>query len=453
LQTNSQKSVTEKFSSSFRWSISGSFYYETLKMLHQIFLLKVMEASSYGHVGSIFSIIYLTIYLSEFGLRNSLPPFLNIFTQSKQNFKDLFIKFYVLPQVVVVISVAFIATFFYSKSFLNNRYSPFMLLIPLTIIFESIRMLFRRFFHNVFISKATVIVETVLITFYVSVVWVPHLFFGLPMTTNLVFIPYLIDSFLGLAIFTFMSVKYYKTLPEQEKIFPSNLWKRILKTRFFNYTIHVSQNFFTGNFLTPFFAMQFGLKSAGIFHLANHLAESIKAIMKVTILYSGGALFAKLKDRSLKIKQQAFKLLGEKLNIVVYPIIIFLIINYKTILKLNRTANIPQSTLSLSFLFLLITLMEYFFLMYDQFYVVEEQAGKLFVFKLLEFALFYGFIIANNLASPLTTLVGIIFVRTLSFVIISINAFAKWRIKPSFRIDYRFLISYVVVSILFYLIF
>ena len=120
------------------------------------------------------------------------------------------------------------------------------------------------------------------------------------MTQNLVFIPYLIDSLLGVFTFTFLVFRFYKTLPEQPLYIPKNLWKRIIKTRFFNYSIQVGKNLFTGNFLTPFFATSFGLKEAGIFNLANHIAESIKAMMKVTIIFSGNALLAKLKDRHLR---------------------------------------------------------------------------------------------------------------------------------------------------------
>lgn len=412
-----------------------------------------MESSSYGLMGSIFSIIYLTVYLSEFGFGATLPPFLNTFTQSKNNFKNIFIKYYFLPQFLLIFTGASIATLLYSKSFLCNRFSPFSFLIPLIIIFESIRIFFRRFLHTVFISKPTVIIETVLVLIYIFVVWIPYLFFNFRMTQNLVFVPYLLDSVLGVSTFTFLVFRFYKTLPEKPLSAPKNLWKRIIKTRFFNYSIQVGKNLFTGNFLTPFFATSFGLKEAGVFNLANHIAESIKAMMKVTIIFSGNALLAKLKSTSITIKRQAFKLLGEKLNKVIYPLIIFLIINYRTLLNLRGISDIKSSTLTLALTFLLITFMEYFFLVYEQFYIVEERANKLFIFKFLEFTLFYSLIISKIFSSPIITLLGIVVIRFLSFAIIATNAYSLWKVKPNFRINYRYLFGCVTFSLLFYFLF
>jgi len=452
LETN-QNNLTKKFSSSFRWNIAGSISYESIKILHQVFLLKTMESSSYGLMGSIFSIIYLTVYLSEFGFGATLPPFLNTFTQSKNNFKNIFIKYYFLPQFLLIFTGASIATLLYSKSFLCNRFSPFSFLIPLIIIFESIRIFFRRFLHTVFISKPTVIIETVLVLIYIFVVWIPYLFFNFRMTQNLVFVPYLLDSVLGVSTFTFLVFRFYKTLPEKPLSAPKNLWKRIIKTRFFNYSIQVGKNLFTGNFLTPFFATSFGLKEAGVFNLANHIAESIKAMMKVTIIFSGNALLAKLKSTSITIKRQAFKLLGEKLNKVIYPLIIFLIINYRTLLNLRGISDIKSSTLTLALTFLLITFMEYFFLVYEQFYIVEERANKLFIFKFLEFTLFYSLIISKIFSSPIITLLGIVVIRFLSFAIIATNAYSLWKVKPNFRINYRYLFGCVTFSLLFYFLF
>ena len=443
--------ITQKFTSSFRWNIAGSVAYEVLKVLHQTFLLYVVNAPTYGLIGSVFSIIYLIIYLTKLGVGDTLAPFLNIFIKSKQNFKHLFIKTYVLPQLLFFACAAVITTYFYSKSFFNNPDAPFLLLIPLTITFEGMRIFLRRFLHTVFLSKATVIVETLLAIFFYSAVWIPHLFLGWKMTTNLVFTPYLLDSAIAIIIFIFMVTKFYKTLPNKALCYPKNFWPRIFKARFFNYSTQVSKNFFTGNFLTPFFASQFGLTQAGIFNLANHIAEAIKSVMKVTILFSGNALLAKIKTATIQTKRQAFNMLGEKLNIIMYPMIIFLAINYKPLLRLKIATDITGAALLLTLTFLIITFMEHFFLIYEQFYIVEEQAHKLFVFKILEFALFYALIISDSLSSPLVALLGILILRTLTFSIIATNAYTIWKIKPNFKIKFKYLISYVVISVIFYL--
>ena len=450
---NNQNNLEKKFSTNFRWNLVGSSIYEILKIAHQIFLLKVLEPSFYGLMGSIFSIIYLTVYLSEFGLGATLPPFLNIFIESKQNFKNIFLKKYFLPQLLIIFSAAILATYFYSKSFLNSLHAPFLFLIPSVILSESIRIFFRRFLHTVFESKKAVLSEMILMPIYLLAVWIPYLFLNFRMALNLVFIPYLFDSILGITFFIVLINRFFKSLPEIPQTTIQNLWKRIFKARFFNYSASASKELFKGNFLTPFFAYQFGLKDAGIFNLANHIAESIKAIMKATIIFSGNALLAQIKTAGLKVKQRAFKLLYKKLNIVIYPLAIFIAMNYKLLFKSSEATSLTQSTTAMALLFLFISFMEYFFVIYDQFYIVEEQSFKLFLFKILELTLYYIFIIANTFSSPFLTLLAIVAVRLLSFAIISTNAYFLWKIKPNFSIPYKYLILYTIFSSIFYLIF
>ncbi|MFC1894911.1 hypothetical protein ACFLYH_03105 [Candidatus Dependentiae bacterium] len=228
------------------------------------------------------------------------------------------------------------------------------------------------------------------------------------------------------------------------------LWRRILKARFFNHSINISKELFKGNFLTPFFALQFGLKDAGFFNLASHLAESIKAITKSTIIFSGNAMLARLKNSTLKVKQRAFKTIFQKINIIIFPLIIFIIINYSLIRKVQLITAASQTTIIMSLLFLLIALMEYFFTAYNQFYIIEEQSQRLFLFKILELVMYYIFIVSTNFTTPMTTLLGIIVLRILSLIIVAGNAYFIWRIKPSFYISYKLLITSTLVSIIFY---
>ena len=86
------QNLGKKFSKSFKWSIFGTFFYEGLKLFHQFLLFKLLTSTNYGLIGTIFSIIYLTVYLSDLGWTNSITPFLDLFISSKQNFKKVFLK-------------------------------------------------------------------------------------------------------------------------------------------------------------------------------------------------------------------------------------------------------------------------------------------------------------------------------------------------------------------------
>lgn len=442
-----KKSLKHKFKSSFKWNIFGSFFYEFTKIGNQLLLIKAMTVSNYGLMASIFSIIYLSIYLAELGVSQSIAAFLSVFIKNKTNFKTLFIKKYLLPQIGIFSVAAIITTFFYKKSLFLSIDSPYIILIPLIILFEGLRIFLRRLLHNIFISKKTIILESILMSLFLCWIWIPHFLFGQPITLNLIFIPYAINSVIAVLFFTFFLSSFYKKLPTEKLSVPVSLDKRVLKTRFLSYFISVGKNLFTGNFLTPFFAATFGYQEAGIFNLANHIAESIKAITKSTIIFSGGGLFAKLKSKSISVKKRAFKMLCDNLNKIIYPVIIFITVNYKLIFNLKES-SISQSTATIAILFFLMTSLEYFFMAYEQFYIVEEQTGKLLLLKLFEFGMFYIVITSKLTGSPIAVILNLIIVKLISFATTSINSYYLWKLKPIFKVK----LNIIIFSFLFSLI-
>lgn len=443
--------IKTQFKQSFKWNIFGSIFYEISKVLNHVFLLKNMPSDKYGLMAAIFSGIYFVIYLGDLGITQTLPAFLTIFIKNKTNFKKLFLKLYLLPQILIYSITAGIAVFFYTKSFLLSPNSPFLFIIPLTIIFEGMRIFLRRFLHNIFITKKTIILETTLMVLYLGTVWIPYIFFNKPITLNSIFLPYLASSVIAVIFFIFFIRNFYKKIPEQEASYPKNLLSRIIKARWLSYSTNVSKTFFTGNFLTPFFAANFGLAEAGIFNLANHVAESVKAIAKATVIFSGGGLFAKLKSAPIKIKKQAFKMLSKNLNKIIYPVLIFIIINNKFIFRLKET-TITSSTTAMASLFFVITVTEFFFMAYEQFYTVEEKVGKLLIFKLMEIVMFYTVISAKIFSDPILILIGLVIVKLISFTILAINAYSNWKLKPCLKINGQILFTFILISTIFFFI-
>lgn len=446
--------IKSQFKQSFKWNIFGSIFYEISKVLNHVFLLKNMTSSEYGLMAAIFSGIYFVIYLSELGITQALPAFLTIFIKNQTNFKKLFLKLYLLPQILIYSFAAIIAVFFYTKSFLSSPDSPFLLIIPLTIIFEGIRIFLRRFLHNIFISKKTIILETILMSLYLITIWVPYLFFNRSITLNSIFLPYLISSIVAVIFFVVFINNFYKKLSQSEALYPKSLLSRIIKTRWLSYSSNVSKTFFTGNFLTPFFAANFGLAEAGIFNMANHIAESIKAIAKATVIFSGGGFFAKLKSAPIQIKKQAFKLLSKNLNRIIYPVLIFIIINNKFVFRLKETnitsRYVTSSTTVMALLFFVITAIEFFFMAYEQFYTVEEKVGKLFILKLMEMIMFYAVISSKIFYDPILILIGLLVVKLISFSILAINAYSIWKLKPYLNINKVIILTSILLSMVFY---
>lgn len=440
--------IKSKFKKSFKWNIFGSFFYESTKVLNQVFLLKVMSPDNYGLMASTFAFIYFVMYLSEFGATQALPAFLNFFIQNKYTFKKYFVKLYFIPQIGIYSISSIIAFYFYKNSFLNTENKVLTLIIPITVLFEGIRSLLRRFLHNIFETKKTVVVETTLMSLFLILVWLPYLLSKNEISLVYIFATFLGISILGVAIFSILTQNYCRKIPNKKEAIPHNLVFRIIKTRFFSYSTNIGKNFFSGNFLTPFFAATFGLQEAGLFNIASHIAESVKAITKSITMFSGGGIFAQLKNSTIKIKKHAFKLISTNLNNIIFPVLIFIIVNNKFVFRLNNESTTTLTT-SMTLLFFLITSMELFFMAYEQFYVVEEKVEKLFLFKVLEILMFHIVISSQVLTNPILILSGLLIIKILSFIILSINAYTNWKLKPIFKVNLKLITITLILSLLF----
>lgn len=468
-------SIHQKFICAFHWNLVGSISYESLKVLHCFLLFTRLDPVTCGFVGSLFSVIYLITRIADFGATNSIPPFHNLFTRNKENFRYFLIRYSLIPHlplilggVIMVALIPFFGTFAtvlkihlptsirnifdalanWAAPLTINNMTLYLVVLPLIIILETIRSFFRQFLHTIFQSKTIVIAELIIFIGYLASIWIPHFIYEWPLTLNLIFIPHLADSMLALIVFMVMVHNFYKTLPHGHANLPPQLWKRLAATKSFNYLLRVTRHMFTSNFLTPLFAVKFGLKAAGIFYFASTLANTTQAIVRSLVNYSGGALFASLKDASQAEKKHAFDLIAQKLVRIVAPCIIFMIINYRSIIRLGQSGDITDVTFSLALLFLIISFTEFFFILYEQFYIIEEAADKLLVFKLFEVAIFYGLVTLSPSESQVATLASIIFIRVFSFVVIAVNAYYNWKIIPNFKTNHRLVAFSLMVSLL-----
>lgn len=440
--------IKNKFKKSFKWNMFGSFFYESTKVLNQIFLLKVMSPNNYGLMAATFSFIYFTMYLSELGATQALPAFLSLFTKSKQNLNKYFFQFYLLPQIGIYSISSIIAYYFYKNSFLNTKNKFLLIIVPITILFEGVRSLLRQFLHNIFETKKTVFIETTLMSLFLILIWLPYIIKKNEISLIYIFLIFLCISIAGVISFIILVKNYYQKIPDKKNTIPNEIFFRIIKTRFFSYSTNIGKNFFSGNFLTPFFAATFGLEEAGLFNIANHIAESIKAITKAIIMFSGGGIFAQLKTSTIKIKRYAFKLISMSLNNIIYPVLIFIIINNQFLFRTNNN-QISITTASMALLFFIITSMELFFMAYEQFYVVEEKVKKLFLFKLFEMLMFYIVISSKILINPILLLLGLLIIKIISFILLAINAYSNWKLKPIFKVNLFLVITSILISILF----
>lgn len=443
-KTSIDRAIHNQFARSFRWTLTGSIVYESLKALHCMFLLTILDKSMYGAMGSLFSLMYLVTYIADLGATNSIPPFLNIITKNKRNFWSFLINYSLLPHLPIVAISACIATIVASRTIIPL---PNICVVPAIIIFETIRQFLRLLLHTTFQAKRIVVFELSIFFIYLITIWGSYLSGITTIDLTFLFSIHFIDSLLCVIVFACLTKRYYVTLPNADTTnFPKHLIKRITVTRLFNYLLRVSRNMFTSNFLTPLFAVKFGLVSAGLFYVASTLANSAQAIVKSIIGYSGNALLANLKDQPQEAKKEAFGIISQRLITVVFPIIICFGFNHTTIVHLSKSSNTPFYALSLFMLFIIISFSEFFFMLYEQFYIIEEAANKLFFLKLFELIIFYMFLISPIATSPVKTLAGIIIIRAISFIVIALNGWYTWKIKFSFSTKKNYVIIWFLIA-------
>lgn len=446
-QSLSSSSLTptpeRKFLSGFRWNLCGSVVYEVFKAVHCALLWHYLDPVTYGKVGSIFSVVYLAIRFSDFGFAYSLPPFLPEAIKSKRHFFYFIFYYSLLPALFPISLMALLFTWWYQAYFTP----PYTFVLPVLIVLETMRAFLRMFLHVASKSNVIVVVELFIFFIYIAFIWVAHFCYAQPLTLDLVFLPHLFDSVVCLLLFFIVLFFYYKRLPAYQVatennvisgsiLFSPGFLRRLYASRFFNYLLRINRNLFTSNFLTPLFALLYSIESAGIFYLASTLANAVTALVRSIVTFAGGSLFSQVKGAPLQEKRDAFALVSRKVSLVLFWILFFLMLGFP--LFSGHVSFWQIFFCSLLYFFIMIA--DFIFLIYEQFYLLEERQARLFSLKFFELTIFWALFKVKELMS-LELLLGVILLsRILTLVVTALDAYTKWRLVPalfSFKIEFR----------------
>jgi hypothetical protein len=439
--------IKKQFKSSVKWNLSGSLIFEFFHISFHFMLLGALGSRFYGLMGALFSLVYLPIYLSDFGFITALPAYVHTLTESKKNLRTYFLSYVAtqFPFIALGIAITFgyYATFFSS----NSLILPALALTILLTLSEGLRMFLRFFLHTQFFNKQVIFIELFFMLLYMAAVVGPYYLFGSPILVHRIFYYYFANSIASNLYFSSLVFRLYKTLPNIETDPPKDFLRTIAKNRIFNHSIHVGKHLISGEFLVPLFAVRFGLKEAGFLKLATTVAHSIKALVKSAIHFSGSAFLTKLKKHYSKTPSEAFQVMGASLNKLIYVIIIVLVVNYRPI-KMLLSAYYPnlKTAFIYLFMFIIITLLQQLAVAYEQFYLVENATQKLFYLKLFEGILFLGIAVLSRSASPTILLSSIVLVQLVSFSLIATHAYAKWKLKPYTKISLLSISKAVIFS-------
>lgn len=443
----------KRFTHSIAWNTLESVVYQLCFLAHQLLLFSVTDRTTYGLIGTFFSITYLIVTITNCGLDVSVAPFFTIITQSKDQFKKFFLM-QLVPELCIVTTLFLAAMikhiFFSSLTLPCDVGTPFLIILGTLVFFEGAKKTLRMILHLAFLNDKTTFVEIANIIMYVSLVWTSYLL-GNPISLYLIFIPMLIVSATScLMLFVFV-YDYYATLPDKStsKIEIGSLQWRILQSRFFNFFNQISHMIFSSNFLVPFFALFFGLHQAGVLKLLASITHSITTIVQKAFGISSNILLSHIKDESDVVKKNIFFMITNHLNQVIYGILLFFIINHKTIMGISAIAN-TGTTWSIAYLFMFISFSETFFIAYENFFITHEKAGYLFLFNMIIMSIVMCIMMNMHLFSQLMLLLAIIAVRIFAFSTLGLLSFYQWRIKPALAINPRYFFCSFLISITFY---
>jgi hypothetical protein len=417
-----------------------------------------MNSLLYGFIGSFLSFIYFSNRIADFGSTPTITPFFHIFTQSKSSFYNFFIKKLITPFAITLAISLVIATFIFSfqKTPANIPLLTTLTAIPFLIFLESIRYLERAFLNTAFKSKFVVTIELASFSIYLGTIWIPHFINKTPITLNNIILAHSLDSLLSVGAFSLLLLLFYKNLPQhsasnEPKL--QNFTKRLWKTKLLNFVLKTSKDLFSSNFLTPIFAMRVGFNQVGIFYFASTLATSIQSIIKVGINHPTSALLANLKQHPPIIKKHAFSLISYKLTALITPLAIFILLNYKLISKVFFQRYQITELFTTFLCFQLITILEFFFMIYEQFYIAEEQTHKILPFKLMEITAFFIVLTFNSTSSIQSTLIMLALIRIICLFILAATAYRNWQIKLQLFPSKKVLIGSTALAFIFFLIF
>lgn len=438
-------SIKKQFFLGVRWNIFGSFFYESLKLLHQILLVKYMNFENYGVLGGLFSFIFLSINIANLGAEQSISAFVLDFLESKKAFKRLLVLF---------ISINVLSLF--AASVLFNLFIPaklydsliFEYKIPQLLIFvEGLRIFFRSLLHSLNVHKYPVIVESLITTLYFSITWTFFFLGKTKVSTFFVLTLYLLCSICVVTLFIMRAFKLYEKLPSNniDNNRHKNLLIRIFRARCYNYLINLSRNFFTGNFIVAILVSRFSLGDVGLFKFASYIADAIRGIAHAIINFSGGSFLGLLRNSDIESKRAGFKIINESLSNIIFFLALVLLTNMG-LLYIFQKAFISFSLFTAA-IFLVLALLEQYTSVYTQFFTVEEHLLPLVFQKASELSLIFYILYICNHNTAITVLFSLLVVKFFSFATLATEAFYSWKLTPTILPSFRFLSFCVIITI------
>ena len=429
------------------WTLIDAIGSQGIVILYHIVYRTYAGHVQHGAMGCLLSLVYLCVALTNIGLDKTLAPFLETFTASRSRLR-LFSYTLLIPQAVFLATLCtltylFLPTFAHILPLLTSVSMPLLTYLLLTFISESLRKTLRTFLQLSFNFRFAAFVELLGISLNLAGIIYLHNVNALTLVRSWQILA--ATSLLQLLILSGGMLYVYFTLSTEkpEPLNTKDLFIRINKTRLFTWALQSLNQLYSGNFLVPICALQFGIASASLMKIITSISYWIKLIAKKVFGITSNALLAHLKSRSQETQIQAFHFLTEVFNQALFGVLIFLIINGQKIAQYQFDSTKGVSW-SLLYFMLILTFIESFFVLYERWYILEEDAFIYLLFNVASIGVLY--LIVGMLPSPIAILSAIICIRVTTFILLSLFSFYRWKIWPSFVPHVKTIVGELTVS-------
>ncbi|MBX9831278.1 hypothetical protein K2X40_04945 [Candidatus Babeliales bacterium] len=404
------------------YALWGSTLFELMALAHRLALFALLEPKTYGYLVSILSIIHVGNHVADFGASNSIPALFNHFLSSKKNFRTMLFNVTLAPHLPLALATGFIVAFFAGSLFKSSATPQHQLMIMTLVVLETMQGFLRRFLYTAQKTKEVVCTELGLFLMRAGTVWFVYFALARQITVMTILYSHLLESIVMLACFIVLMRTLYAPLPEEDGSVPRAFDWSFVSTKFFNYLLRLSRNIFSTSFLTPLFAVSYGLECARIFHFAGKFAHSLLSVIKITVGYAGGGLLVKTQQDSAPQKASSFSQLNQTLLGVLVPALMLFVGNFYFMSGISTHIN----TCLLSLLFLLLSISEGFFILYENLFIINHATHKLFFLKISELGILYALVHFMHTSSPTFFLASIICLRMSTLALVAQHAYRTW---------------------------
>jgi len=407
------------------WNAAASLWYQTLLTLHQLILFYYIPIATYGLIGTLFSFLYLAVFLLNFGLDKSLPSLLITYSESKTAWRKFLIR-QVVAQTGLLIIIAGILLLFHQVigSQLTNSLHccaftwTHWLLWTSAFIIESTRKTLKTIAQLAFLNKQTAILEFFSVVFYIGMVWL-----GIYYYQDIVSIPFgalCLEALFNVLVLTLLIIGIYRRLPNKADK-PSHIptWRHIIKNRATIYANHVCRLLLSSNFMVSIFAFSFGLVWVSTIKVANSIAAFLLSFFERTFGITSASLLSRVKYATHAQKQENFSLALRSFYTIFFLLTASSLLLFLMIFGIHYYlyAQYPSPLLT-GYLFMLVTFVDVLFIPQEQLLLVEDKISYLFILNCCTALLMYGLSL-SALMTPMVVLALFITIRLAAFYLLN----------------------------------